>query len=253
MPEHHARRFFLGMEEVQALADLAMVALFRFFNTLDISRQLLFISPSGAINALQLLVLGIAAPVGARQLGQLECLEETGIRHVRAAAHVDVFFVVVQAHGLFIRHVFDQAQLVVFTTGLEQLDHLSARGDLLDHIVFSVDQLLHALLDRRHVFHGERTLGRNVVIEAFINHRPNHHLGRWIQLLYGMTDQVRTGVPNDLQTFLILGRNDLQRGIGLDQIARIYQLAVDLTGHRSFGQTSTNRLRHLKYGYRVIE
>ena len=52
VPEHHARRFFLGMEQIEALTDLAMVALLGLFDTLDISRQLLLISPSRAIHAL---------------------------------------------------------------------------------------------------------------------------------------------------------------------------------------------------------
>jgi hypothetical protein len=110
-----------------ALADLAVIALFSFFDALDVRRQLLFVGPGGAVNALQLLVLGIATPVGAGQLGQLEGFQETGVRHVRTAAHVDVFFVVVQAHGLFVRHVLDQAQLVVFAASLEHFDHFGAR------------------------------------------------------------------------------------------------------------------------------
>jgi hypothetical protein len=127
VPEHHARRFFLQVEQVELLADLAVVALFGFFDALDVGRQLLLVGPGGAVDALQLLVLGIAAPVGAGQLGQLEGFEEARVRHVRAAAHVDVFFVVVQAHGLFVRHVLDQAQLVVFATGLNT-SITSARG-----------------------------------------------------------------------------------------------------------------------------
>ena len=151
VPEHHARCFFLGMEQVQALADLAVIALLGFFDALDIGRQLLLVSPGGAIDALQLLILGIAAPVGTGQLGQFEGLEKTRARHVRTTAHVNVFFVVVQTHGLLVRHVFDQTQLVVFAARGKHIDHLGARSDLLDHVVVFFDQLLHALLDCRHV------------------------------------------------------------------------------------------------------
>src|SRR3546814_6991829 len=58
----------------------------------------LFRSPCGAVDALQLFVLRIAAPVRTGNAGELERLEEARVRHVRAAAHVDVFLVVVQAH-----------------------------------------------------------------------------------------------------------------------------------------------------------
>src|SRR3546814_8770761 len=50
----------------------------------------LFRSPCGAVDALQLFVLRIAAPVRTGNAGELERLEEARVRHVRAAAHVDV-------------------------------------------------------------------------------------------------------------------------------------------------------------------
>ncbi|MNF59181.1 hypothetical protein D3C84_407620 [compost metagenome] len=253
VPEHHARRFFLGMEQVQALADLAVIALLGLFDTLDIGRQLLLVGPGGAIDPLQLLVLGIAAPIGTGQLGQLEGLEKARVRHVRTTAHVDVFFVIVQTHGLLARHVFDQTQLVVLATGGEHIDHLGPRGHLLDHVVVFFDQLLHALLDRRHVIQGKRTLAGNVVVETFFNDRTDHHLGARKQLLDRMTDQMRTGVANDLQPLLVFRRNDLQGRVAVDQIAGIDQLTVDLAGHRRLGQAGANGLGHLEHGYRMIE
>ena len=36
MPEHHARGFFLQMKQAERLADLAVIALFRFFQTMQI-------------------------------------------------------------------------------------------------------------------------------------------------------------------------------------------------------------------------
>ncbi len=72
VPENHARRFFLGMEQAETLADLAMVAFFGFFDALDVGCQLFLVGPGSAVDALQLLVLGVATPVGTGQLGQLE-------------------------------------------------------------------------------------------------------------------------------------------------------------------------------------
>jgi len=45
------------VEQVQALADLAMVAFFGFFDALDIGGQLLLVSPGRAVDPLQLFVL----------------------------------------------------------------------------------------------------------------------------------------------------------------------------------------------------
>src|SRR5690606_10852255 len=176
MPEHHARRFFLGMEQIQALADFAMIALFGFFDSRDIGSQLLLVRPRSTVDTLQLLVLGIAAPIGAGNAGQLESLEKTGIGHVRATAHVDIFFVIVQAHGFLIGHVFDQAQLVILASLAKYLNHFITRRHFLDDIVLSSDQLAHALLDGRHIFWRKAALVGDVVIEAFIDDRPDHHL-----------------------------------------------------------------------------
>ncbi len=253
VPEHHARGFFLQVEEVELLADLAVVAFFGFFDALDVGRQLLLVSPGGAVHALQLLVLGIAAPVGARQLGQLECLEEAGVRHVRATAHVDVFFVVVQAHGLLVGHVLDQAQLVVFATGLEHVDDFGARGHLLDDVVVLLDQLLHALFDSGQVFRGEGALVGDVVVEAFVDDRADDHLGGRVQLLHRVADQVGARVTDDLQSLFIFRGDDLQLGIVGDQVAGIDQLAIDFAGQGGFSQACTDRRGNVGYGNGVIE
>lgn len=160
---------------------------------------MLLVRPCGAVDALQLLVLGIATPVGAGQLGQLEGFQEARVRHVRTAAHVDVFFVIVKAHGLFVRHVLDQAQLVVFATGLEHFDHFGARSDFLDHVVIFFDQLLHALFDGGQVVRSERTFEGDVVIETFVDDRADDHLGGRVQLLDRVANQVGARVANDLQ------------------------------------------------------
>jgi hypothetical protein len=88
VPEHHARAFFLLMEQVELLADLAMVALLGFFQLEQVSLQILVVQPRSAVDAGQHRVVGIAAPVGAGHLHQLERAQLAGIGHVRAAAQV---------------------------------------------------------------------------------------------------------------------------------------------------------------------
>ena len=166
MPEHDAGRHLVDVEQVEFLAEPAVVALFGLLDALDVLVQLLLVGPGRAVDALQLLVLGIAAPVSARQLRELEDLEEARVRHVGAAAHVDVFLVVVQAHRLLVGHVFHEPQLVVLAAGLEHFDDLVARRHLLDHVVVLRDQLAHARLDRLHVLGREGALVGDVVVEA---------------------------------------------------------------------------------------
>lgn len=150
---------------------------------------------------------------------------------------------VVQAHrGDVLGHVLDQAQLVLFAALGEDLDHLGARGDLLDHVVVLRDQFLHALLDRGHVVRRERAFAVDVVIEAFGDDRADHHLDLRVQLLDRMPDQVGAGVADDLHAFGVLGGDDAQAGIVVDDVAGIDQLAVDLAGDGGLGQAGADRL-----------
>ncbi len=241
------------MEQVELLADPAMVTLLGLLDALDIGGQLLLVGPGSAVDALQLLVLRVATPVRTGNAGQFECFQEAGIRHVRAAAHVHVFFVVIQTHRLLVGHIVDQAQLVILTSRREDLDDFGSRRHLLDDVVVLVDQLGHTLLDGRHVFRGKGTINGDVVIETLIDDRTDYHLGVRIQLLYRMTDQMRAGVANDLQPLLILRRDDLQRSIALDQITGVDQLAVDLASQGRLRKARADGLSDLSHGNGMIE
>ena len=148
---------------------------------------------------------------------------------------------VVQAHGLFVGHVLDQAKLVVLATRPEDLDHLGARRHLLDDLVVLRDQFLHALLDRRHVLGRERALVRDVVVEALLDHRTDDHLRRRIELLDGVADQVRRGVADDLQSLVVLGGDDLDLGIAVDDVAGVDQATIDLARHRHLRESGADR------------
>jgi len=147
----------------------------------------------------------------------------------------------------------DQAQLVFLAPILEYLDHLLARSDLLDHVIFGVDQLFHARFDRGKVIRREGALIGDVVIEAFVDHRTDDHTRGRIQLLDGMADQVGAGVANDFQPFVVLGCDDMQRGVVFDDVAGIDQAAVDLAGKSGLGQTGANRGGDLGNGNGGIE
>ena len=90
MPEHRARRLFLQMEQVQLAPEAAVVALLRLLQHVEIGFELLLVRPAGAVDALELRVLGIAAPIGARHLRQLEGVAElAGRGQMRAGAEIE--------------------------------------------------------------------------------------------------------------------------------------------------------------------
>ena len=84
MPEHHARCFFLHMKQIKCLGNLAMIALFGFFDTREVRLQAFLISPCCTVYALQHFIIGVATPVRSRQLHQLECFELAGARYMRS-------------------------------------------------------------------------------------------------------------------------------------------------------------------------
>ena len=192
MPEHHTRRLFLQVEQIQLLRQFTVVALLSLFKTLEIRFHVFFIVPRGTVDTLQLSVLRVTTPVGAGHTLQLEDTHNTSIRYVRAAAHICVFFMVIQANRLFtfFDQIVDQLNFVVFTTINKHAACVFDRRHLLDDFVILLDQLFNTLLDGFEVFGCKWTLVINIVIEAVFDHRTNGHLSRWVQLLNGMTNEV---------------------------------------------------------------
>ena len=80
---------FLNAEQVELLAQLAMVALLGFFELGQVLVQFLLGEERRAVDALQLRVLLVALPIRAGDREQLERLDLLGGRHVRAAAEID--------------------------------------------------------------------------------------------------------------------------------------------------------------------
>ena len=91
VPEDRAVRFGLEVEEVHLLADLAMVALGRLLEPDEMRVELLPVEPAGAVDARELRIVLVAAPIGARDPGQLERvgIELAGRGEMRPAAQVE--------------------------------------------------------------------------------------------------------------------------------------------------------------------
>ena len=90
MPEDRSMRFGLQMEQVHVLPQPPVVAFGGFLQPHQVRIELLFVQPAGAINAAELRIILVAAPIGARDAHQLERLriELAGRREMRPAAHV---------------------------------------------------------------------------------------------------------------------------------------------------------------------
>src|SRR3546814_1134535 len=114
-------------------------------------------------------------------------------------------------------------------------------------------QFAHALFDRGQVVGRERVLAPDVVVEALVDDRADHHLRVRVQLLDRVADQVRGGVADDLDALLVLRRDDLQRGVMVDDVTGVDQVAVDLAGHGGLGKARAARLGDVPDGDGFVE
>ena len=253
MPEHHARGLGLGMEQIQVLAQLAVVALLGLFQHVQVGVLVFLAGPGRAVDALQHLVVGVAAPVGARHLHQLEDLQLAGGRHVRSAAQVHEAPFAVEGDAFLGRNGRNDLGLVLLADGLEVLDGLLPVPFLAHHGLVQLGQLVHALLDGCQILGRERALVRKVVVEAVLDDRADGDLRLGEQILHGIGHQVCRGVPDDVQAFRILVGDDGHLGVLADGAGQIDQFSVDTTGKSGLGESGTNGGGNLRHRDSIIE
>mmetsp|Transcript_37514 Transcript_37514/g.87440 ORF Transcript_37514/g.87440 Transcript_37514/m.87440 type:complete len:538 (+) Transcript_37514:6674-8287(+) len=240
VPEHDARRVLVDVEQVQLLAELAVVALLGFFEQRQVFLQVVLARPGRAVDALQHLVAVVTAPVGAGHLHQLEVLELARAGHVRAAAEVLEGALGVERHVLAGRDAADDLGLVVLTQGLEMRHGVVARQHAANDLLVLLGQFGHLGLDRGQVLWRERALVGEVVVEAVVDDRADRDLGFGIELLDGVGQQVGRRVADHVQAVGILVGDDGKLSVVVDHVAQVDQLAVDLATERGLGQAGAD-------------
>ena len=143
------------MIQVKLFTDFTVIAFGRFFQTLQVGIQGFFICPCSTINTLQHLVIAVATPVCPCGLHQFEVMAETHVRHVRATAHIDIFFMMVQARLVIMGNVFiKNGDFIGLATLHEGFTRFVPADFLLNDIVVFLSELVHPLLERVDVFLG---------------------------------------------------------------------------------------------------
>ena len=198
MPEHHARALFLLMEQVELLADLAMVTFFRFFQLEQIGLQVLVVEPCGAVDAGQHRVVGVAAPIGASHLHELERAQFAGVGHMRTAAEVGELALRVKRQRLIGWDAFDDFGLVFLAHTAKKRHGLVARFHFARHRQLFGNDLGHLGLDLRQIVRRERPLVGEVVEKAVVDHRADRDLRARIQPLHGLPHQMCGGMAQNL-------------------------------------------------------
>ena len=117
------------VNSLQLLAEHAMVALLRLFELVQVGVEVLLVEEGGAVEALELLAVGVVLPVGAGDAEQLERADLAGVRDVRAAAQVDELALAVEAQRrVLLQVVVDVLDLVAAAPGPATRPRASAVG-----------------------------------------------------------------------------------------------------------------------------
>ena len=251
-------RLGLKVEQVHLLADLAVIALRRLFEPDEMRVELLLVEPAGAVDARELRIVLVAAPIGAGDAGQLERLriELAGRGEVGTAAHVEpcVFAAAGAIDGQFL--VLGQLGGPFGLEGLAPprpaIDQLLARPDLANQRLVARDDAAHLLLDDRQVLLGEGSAiggGREIIIKAVVGRRAEGDLGAGEQVLHSLGEDVGIIVTNELERLLLVaGGDDGEAGILLQRPGEIAHFAVDLRGERRLGEAGADRRRDVRRG-----
>ena len=174
MPEDLARVLGVEVEEVELHAETAVVALLRLLEAGDVRIEIRLVLADDAVDALEHLVVLVAAVVATRHLHQLDGADLRGMLHVRAATHLEVVAHGVRADRLAFGDVREALELVLLpfkARGHVGARHLGAHERLVER-----DEARDFLFDRRKVLGSETMLEVEVVVEAVVRCRTDVRL-----------------------------------------------------------------------------
>ena len=193
--------------------------------------------------------VAVAAPIGARDLHQLEGVADlAGRGHVRAAAEIEPVALLVDVDLLVRRNGIDQLDLEHLALVAEDLLGLVARPDFFGERFVARDDLAHLLLDRVEVLGRERLVAEEVVVEAVLDHRADGDLGAGPQRLHGFRQHMRAVVPDQLQRARVVARDELDLGVLLDRVGEIGDRAVERHRDRALGERGRDALGDVEAG-----
>ena len=230
VPEHQAGADLVGEgEQVELLADLAVVALLRLLEPVQVGLERRLVGEAGAVDALEHPVLLVAAPVGAGDREQLEGLDLAGRGDVRPAAEVGEAALAVDRDGRVVDRL-DQLDLVDLALVAEGAQRLVA-GHLAAHERrVGLDDLGHALLDALEVLGREGLLDVEVVVEALLDRGADRELGAREEVGDRLGQDVGARVAEDVAPLGAVEAHALDAAVGGQRRGQVGEAAVDPGG-----------------------
>ena len=237
-------RAVVEVEEIELLAELAMVAALRLLQPLEVRVEILLRVEGGAVDPRQLRVLLVAAPVRAREAGELEGLDRLRVLEVRAAAEVGELALRVERDVALGR--VDELDLVRLALDGEALARLVAR-DLLALPLAALGELAaDLLLDPLEVGLVDRLRELEVVVEAVLDRRADGDLHARIEPPHRLGEQVRRRVAEDVERVRVVAvarREDLDLAAVRERQPQVLDVAVRAHEHRLLGELGADGAR----------
>src|SRR5438093_8372167 len=218
-PEHETRaELLVDAEELELFPEDAMVAPLDLLKSLQVVVELLLIGPDRAVDALQLRVALVAAPVRARDRQELERPDLARRRDVRSLAEVDEPIVLVGAHatvldlvvaifvGPVLGELLDLVDFVVLFLVAEEFQRLGHGHLAVLEGRVALHDLLHLRFDLAEVVGCERARQIEVVVEAVGHRRAEPELGPRKELENGACHHVRGRMPQRVELLVAVVR-----------------------------------------------
>ena len=228
-PERRARRVRMEHEEIERLAEHAVVAALGLLDPVQVCVEVFLLEPGGRVDALQHLAALVAAPVRAGGVQQLEMLEIRSIRDVRSLAEVGERPVGVRRDDLV------GSLEVREPLELERIVHKALLRLGLRHFLAHERQLLlgdlpHFLLERLEILGRERLRDLEVVVEAIFDRGAESDPGVGPQAAHRRGQDVRAGVTQHVERARILLGDDDELAVLSQRSGEVQHLAVDGDG-----------------------
>ena len=249
-PERRARRPLVEHEELLLATDLPVVALLRFFDAREVILEVFLREERGSVHALHWLIARVAFPIRVRRREQLERLQLSGGRHVRANTEVDERLLVLDRVAgdlaLTLGLLLDQLDLERFAATGEETLGLLARPHLPLEDQILIRELAHLVLDRLEILGHERARHDEVVEEPFVGWRTDAALHAGEHVRDGRGEQVRCAVAVKGKSLRrVLRRNDLNRRVSGQWIREIDKPIPDFASQGRLAQTGRDRRRQI--------
>ena len=242
VPEDAADRLLPHMKEVELAPEPAVVPTLGFLKPEEVLVEFVLAGPGGAVDALQLGVALVAAPIGARHVHQLECLSETtGRGQMRAGAQIDKIALTIDADLFGFRYLADVLGLVDLTDRAEIGNRGVPVPDLAGDGLVAAHDLVHPRLDFFEILRCEGLAAGEIVIKAGLRSRAEGDLSIGIELLDRFGHDMRSVVAQDLKSLRAIAGDHRERGVVVDDGSEVARPAIEADGDRCLGKPRSDR------------